>query len=132
MINKKIETFLEHNNMNYMFCLLSNLEVIRLNSLPSYVKQKFSEKITEIAMDHIAENDVPDYIMDIEEAKAEMERLGISPEEFEGGRRESFDDEDDFEQEIIPEDFQGEYTPTYSDDNFDDDMDDDIADTDED
>jgi len=134
MINKKVETFLEHTNMNYMFCLLSNLEVLRLNALPSYVKQKFSEKITEIALDHIAQNEVPDYIMDIEEAKAEMERLGLSPEEFEsGGRRDRFDDEEEFEQVIVGEEFQGEYKPTYSGENFDDDMDEEeAADADED
>lgn len=137
MINKRIETFLEHTNMNYMFCLLSNLEVLRLNSLPPYVKQKFDTKITEIAMDHISQNEVPDYMMDIEEAKAEMERLGISVEDFdEGMRRAAFDDEDDFEPELEVEEFQGEYTPTYKDDtedSLDDDLDEeDDADTDED
>ncbi len=132
MINKKVETFLEHTNMNYMFCLLSNLEVLRLNALPSYIKQKFGDKITEIALDHVAENEVPDYMMDIEEAKAEMERLGLTPEEFEsGGRRDRFDDEDEFEQELVAEEFQGEYTPTYSDDNFDDDIEEDTLDADD-
>ena len=116
-MNKRVETFLEHTNMNYMFCLLSDLEVLRLNSLPPYVKQKFDTKITEISMDHISQNEIPDYMMDIEEARTEMERLGLTPEEFEaGGRRQGFDDEDEFEQEIIPEDFQGEYTPTYTED----------------
>ncbi len=134
MINKRVETFLEHTNMNYMFCLLSNLEVLRLNSLPSYIKQKFPEKITELAMDHISQNEIPDYMMDIEEARAEMERLGITPEEFESGdMREIFEDDEDFEQEIVAEEFQGEYTPTYDDDSFDDDVDDmDGSDTDED
>ena len=122
-MNKKVETFLEHTNMNYMFCLLSNLEVIRLNSLPSYIKQKFPDKITELAMDHIAQNEVPDYMMDIEEARAEMERLGISPEEFESGiRRESFDDEEDFEPEIETEEFQGDKYNPFPEDNFDDDV----------
>ncbi len=72
MINKKIETFLEKNNMNYMFCMLSNLEVQRINTLPPYVKHKFTEKITEIAMEHVAENDVPDYIIEIAEAEIAM------------------------------------------------------------
>jgi hypothetical protein len=122
MINKRVETFLEHNNMNYMFCLLSNLEVLRINSLPSYIKQKFDRKITEIAMEHVAQNEVPDYLMDIEEAKLEMERLGLTPEEFEsGGRRDRFDDEDDFDLEAENEEFQGAYVPTYTEKNFDDD-----------
>jgi hypothetical protein len=117
-----------------MFCLLSNLEVLRLKALPTYVKQKFTEKITEIALDHVAENEVPDYIMDIEEAKAEMERLGITPEEFEsGGRRDRFDDEEEFEQVIVGEEFQGEYKPTYSEESFgDEDEEEDTADSDED
>jgi hypothetical protein len=133
MINKRVENFLEHTNMNYMFCLLSNLEVIRLNSLPPYVKQKFDSKITEISMDHVAQNEIPDYMMDIEEAKAEMERLGLTPEEYEaGGRRETFEDEDDFEQELATEDFQGEYVPTDREESEDEDFDDDIADTEED
>jgi hypothetical protein len=132
MINKRVETFLEHTNMNYMFCLLSNLEVLRLNSLPSYVKQKFDRKITEIAMDHISQNEIPDFMMDIEEAKAEMERLGLTPEEFEsGGRRERYDDDDDFDVEVAPEDFQSEYKP-YKEENYDDDFDDDdLTDTDD-
>lgn len=135
MINKKVETFLEHTNMNYMFCLLSNLEVIRLNSLPTYVKQKFDKKITEFAMDNVASNSIPDFIMDIEEAKAEMERLGITSEEFETGiRRPAYDDEEDYEPELeISEEFQGDYTPTESDDDFGDDFDDDEgADSDDD
>lgn len=132
MINKKVETFLEHSNMNYMFCLLSNLEVLRLNALPSYIKQKFGDKITEIALDHVASNEVPDYMMDIEEAKAEMERLGLTPEEFEsGGRRDRFDDDDEFEQELVAEEFQGEYTPTYSDESFDDDVEEEAFDADD-
>jgi hypothetical protein len=120
MINKRVENFLEHTNMNYMFCLLSNLEVLRLNSLPSYVKQKFDSKVTEYAMDNVSQNSIPDFIMDIEEAKAEMERLGISPEEFESGiRKIAYDDEEDYEP------FQGDYTPTKPDDDFNDDFDDD-------
>ncbi len=72
MINKKIESFLEKNNMNYLFCMLSNLEVQRINQLPSYVKQKFTEKITEISMEHVAENDIPDYIIELAEAELLM------------------------------------------------------------
>ncbi|MBM3119940.1 MAG: hypothetical protein FJ042_01570 [Candidatus Cloacimonetes bacterium] len=70
MINNKIETFLEKGNMNYLYCLLANLEVERLNKLPSYVKQKLVDKLTEIAMTHVAENEVPDYLSEIAEAEA--------------------------------------------------------------
>ncbi|MFO7660141.1 MAG: hypothetical protein R6V77_04445 [Candidatus Cloacimonadaceae bacterium] len=135
MINKRIETFLEHTNMNYMFCLLSNLEVQRMNSLPPYVKQKFEQKITEIAMDHVAQNEVPDYMMDIEEARAEMEKLGISMDEFDAGIKKAMEDEEDLELETELEDFQGDYKPSFSeedDDLMDDDIDEDDSDSDED
>lgn len=136
MINKKIETFLERTNMNYMFCLLSNLEVQRMNSLPPYVKQKFEKKITEIAMEHISQNEVPDYMMDIEEARAEMEKLGISVEEFdEGMRKAAMEEEDELPLEEETEEFQGEYKSTFADEDemADDDIDDeDDSDSDED
>jgi len=70
MINNKIEHFLEKGNMNYLYCLLTNLEIERLNKLPSYVKQKFGEKITELAMEHVADNEIPDYLNEIAEAEA--------------------------------------------------------------
>jgi len=124
MINKRVETFLENTNMNYLFCLLSNLEVQRLNSLPSYIKSKFTQKITETALDHVAMNDIPDFIMDIEEAKAEMERLGLTPEEFETGVKvDRYEEEEDFEDGIETDEFQNEYKPVYQEDNYDDDFD---------
>jgi len=47
--------------------LLSNLEVNRLNSLPQKVKDAFPEKITGMAMKHVAENNIPDYIIEHED-----------------------------------------------------------------
>ena len=68
MVKKPIiEAFLEKNNMEYLFLLLSNLEVNRLNSLPFSVKKSFPNKITEFAMDHVAKNEIPDYIVEQEE-----------------------------------------------------------------
>lgn len=68
MVKKPIiEAFLEKNNMEYLFLLLSNLEVNRLNSLPFSVKKSFPSKITEFAMDHVAKNEIPDYIVEQEE-----------------------------------------------------------------
>jgi hypothetical protein len=69
MINEKIENFLEKGNMNYLFCLLSKLEAHRINNFPSFVKQKFDKKITVLAMDHVTDNDVPDYVSELEEAE---------------------------------------------------------------
>jgi len=94
MINKKIETFLEQNNMDYLFCLLSNLEVERINKLPTYVKQKFDKKITEIALEHVAENVVPDYIIELAEAELAMQQQALAYE----------DDEDDNDDAITIDD----------------------------
>ncbi len=37
-------------------------EVERLNSLPETVKEKFTKPITELALEHVAANLIPDYI----------------------------------------------------------------------
>ncbi|MDD4309546.1 MAG: hypothetical protein PHO32_04135 [Candidatus Cloacimonetes bacterium] len=74
MINEKIESFLEKVDMNYLFCLLSKLESQRLNQFPTYVKHKFPEKITVMAMEHVADNEVPDYISELAEAELAMQR----------------------------------------------------------
>ena len=62
----KIEEFLENHNMDYLFLLLANLEVERLNNLPDFVKKKLKGKITENGLAHVAKNEVPDYIVDEE------------------------------------------------------------------
>lgn len=74
MINEKIENFLEKVDMNYLFCLLSKLESQRLNQFPSYVKHKFPDKLTVMAMEHVADNEVPDYISELAEAELAMQR----------------------------------------------------------
>lgn len=63
MLNPKVEKFLEENNMTYLFLMLSNLEVQRLSNLPNVIKKQFKGKITEIALQHVAENIVPDYLV---------------------------------------------------------------------
>ena len=74
MINAKVETFLENNNMTFMFLLLSNLEVQRLSGLPRTVKDKFDGKLTETALEHVATGVIPDYIIEEEdEIDLEME-----------------------------------------------------------
>ncbi len=112
MINKKVENFLEQSNMNYMFCLLANIEVQRLNQLPPYVKQKFRKKITETAIEHVANNEIPDYLMDIAEAQAEMERLGLIPSE---GGREEFEEVEELE---TMEEEYGTYNQEYEKEHF--------------
>jgi hypothetical protein len=62
-----VESFLEKNNMDYLFLLLCNLEANRLNSLPFSIKKSFPKKITEIAMENVAKNQIPDFIIEQEE-----------------------------------------------------------------
>ncbi len=81
MIDKKIEDFLQKADMNYMFCLLSKLEAGRLSQLPGYVRDKFGKKVAVVAMEHVADNDVPDYLSDIEEAALAMSQSQVTNEE---------------------------------------------------
>lgn len=101
MIDKTIETFLEKTDLNYMFCLLSKLEALRISQLPVYVRHRFSEKIPVMAMHHVAENDVPDYISEIAEAELAMQRMQSPFEEddVELGE-ETFDDSQRFIEEL--------------------------------
>ncbi len=78
MLNPKVEKFLEDNNMTYLFLMLANLEVQRLASLPSVIKKQFEGKITETALEHVAENMIPDYLGDIPEG-SEPEDENLNP-----------------------------------------------------
>ena len=62
-----VESFLEKNNMDYLYLLLYNLEANRLNSLPYSIKKSFPKKITEIALENVAKNEIPDFIIEQEE-----------------------------------------------------------------
>lgn len=64
MLNPNVEKFLEENNMTYLFLMLGNLEVQRLSNLPGVIKKQFEYKITETALDHVATNMVPDYLVE--------------------------------------------------------------------
>jgi hypothetical protein len=81
-MNKKredlIDRFLESHNMDYLFCILAEKESERLTSLPDSIKRNFNDKITTMSLQHIALNDVPDYI--VEEVEAEKEELTNHPE----------------------------------------------------
>ena len=70
-MDPRVEKFLEDNNMTYLYLLLANLEVERLSNLPFTVKKQMKGKITNIALEHIAANDIPDYVMqEFEEQEA--------------------------------------------------------------
>ncbi len=107
MTNEKIEGFLEKVNMNYLFCLLSKLEAQRINQFPSFVKNKFEKKITTLAMEHVADNEVPDYIAELEEAERAMAaERAMYEEDDEAGDfgEETVDDSARFAREIQAQD----------------------------
>lgn len=60
-MNRKVDNFLEENNMDFLYLILAGLEVERLENLPVEVKDKFDKKITELALEHVADNYIPDY-----------------------------------------------------------------------
>jgi hypothetical protein len=68
-----VEKFLEDNNMTYLFLLLANLEVERLSNLPFTVKKKLEDKTTKLALEHIASNKIPDYVLEEAELPEEIE-----------------------------------------------------------
>ncbi len=103
MIDKKIEDFLEKGNMTYLYCLLSKLEAHRINNFPSFVKQKFDKKITVLAMEHVADNEVPDYVSELEEAERILAAERAKYEEEEEGAEfagETIDDSARFVREL--------------------------------
>jgi hypothetical protein len=114
MNKPKIEEFLEANNMHFLFCLLADLEVQRLNNLPPIVRQGFDKKITEVAMDHVASNLIPDYIVEQFEEEVEPEKPVTN-----------FDDEDEdeeiFDEEILVPDEEEIVIDSFSDDEDDED-----------
>lgn len=79
MKNRKIDKFLEEHNMTYMFLLLAELEAERLNNLPYTIRKKIEGKVTTKALEHIASNDIPDYV--IRDIKEESEKKKASKKE---------------------------------------------------
>ncbi|MCK9331934.1 MAG: hypothetical protein PHY41_03615 [Candidatus Cloacimonetes bacterium] len=140
MINEKIDGFLEKVNMNYLFCLLSKLEAQRINQFPSFVKNKFKDKITVLSMEHVADNDVPDYIAELEEAeKAMAAERALFEDDDDGGEfaGETIDDSAKFAREIQAQD-PSEYDSfevvkdPFANNDDDDDLDNDFDDDDDD
>lgn len=102
MINKKIENFLEKTDQNYLFCLLAKLEAQRLSQLPVYVRQRFPEKIAVTSINHVADNEVPDYFAEIEEANlwAAQQASPFADEDSENAG-ETFDDSEEHIEELM-------------------------------
>ena len=60
-----VEKFLEENNMTYLFLLLANLEAERISNLPFTIKRTLKGKLTTTALEHIAANEIPDYVVEV-------------------------------------------------------------------
>ncbi len=118
MIDKKIETFLEKTDVNFLFCLLAKLESQRLTQLPVYVRQRFPEKISVLSMDHVASNEVPDYFAEIEEANEAMAQMAspFADADAEPGE-ETFDDSTEHIEELIHDNLD-RYSDEEDDDEF--------------
>ncbi len=76
-----MDEFLEKNNMTYLFLILANLEAERLSNLPYSIKKKFDKKITALALEHVAANQIPDYIAE-EDEEDEVENTSDILEEI--------------------------------------------------
>ncbi|MDP8204356.1 MAG: hypothetical protein P9L95_07485 [Candidatus Tenebribacter mawsonii] len=68
-----VEKFLEDNNMTYLFLLLANLEAERISNLPFTVKRTLQGKVTTTALEHIAANVIPDYVVEVEDEENDEE-----------------------------------------------------------
>ncbi len=67
-----VEKFLEDNNMTYLFLLLANLEAERISNLPFSIKRILQGKVTTNALEHIAANDIPDYVVEVDDDDDEI------------------------------------------------------------
>ena len=116
MSNKKeevVDKFLEdkNKNMDYLFCILACRESERLSMLPDSVKKTFRKKITTMSLEHVALNNVPDYIVEEIENNATKEDTDFEyVEEYQDdsgtliNSYDNFDDEDVFDDDEDLED----------------------------
>lgn len=91
MINQKIEKFLEDSDMSYMFCLLANKEIERLNKLPQSIKDSFKRPITEEALEHIAKNHIPDYMFEENQAMIDKRDEHLNMNELDDDEEKDYD-----------------------------------------
>jgi hypothetical protein len=99
--------------MDYFYCILAEKEADRLSRLPDSVKKSFKEKITTIALNHIAQNDIPEYevsdyetIVEVEEPEEEtvVQVLSDSLENYPDDTNDYDDDIDDDDDDIDDDD----------------------------
>lgn len=61
MVKNNVDEFLDNNNLKYIFVILASMESKRLTSLPKVIKNSIPSKITEVALDHVADGNFPIY-----------------------------------------------------------------------
>jgi hypothetical protein len=52
--------------------LLANLEAERISNLPFTVKRTLQGKLTTTALEHIAANEIPDYVVEVEDDEEDV------------------------------------------------------------
>ena len=67
MNKSKVQKFVENNNCTYLFLILANEELNRLSKLPYPIQKKFDKKLPTMALEHVAEGNIPDYFVQEEE-----------------------------------------------------------------
>ncbi len=130
--DKKVNQFLETNNMDYLYLILANLEVERLSNLPEGIKRNFDKKISDMALEHTAINEIPDYILEYNETEAEEYARNMYRDEddedddFQYDERIPYEEEEEPVKDVLPEEREVNYQE--DDDNFDDEDEDDDED----
>ncbi len=73
MLNKKVDQILESLNKDYLFLIAAEKEAERLRKLPKVIKEQFKKHLSQEAIEHVAQNNIPEYtIDDIEDETEEV------------------------------------------------------------
>ncbi|HHI87972.1 MAG TPA: hypothetical protein ENK03_03475 [Candidatus Cloacimonetes bacterium] len=67
MDSKLMQQFVEENNCTFLYLILANEELKRISKIPFEIKKDLGKKLTTIALDHVAADDIPDYFIPEEE-----------------------------------------------------------------
>ena len=67
MDSKLMQKFIEGNNCTFLYLILANEELERISKLPYQIQKNFDKKLTTIALDHVADDEIPDYFVPEEE-----------------------------------------------------------------
>lgn len=67
MDSKLVQKFIEENNCTFLYLILANEELKRITKIPFEIKKNLGNKLTTVALDHVAAGDIPDYFIPEEE-----------------------------------------------------------------